>query len=102
MKRVLRARKTDALAVMPATATDLSAPAVFGLEAEPFRATVRKLGCRHVIVGKRMIVTVADFVDALERAATAEQPVDRDHQVSDGEPTADQLLARIGRSRTAA
>lgn len=91
--RKLRPRATDTIAVTPIAITDRTAHAVLGLDPRPFRDAVIALGVRHRIVGRRMIVLVADFVSALERSGGDAAPA-RDAEVS-----VDSLLARMGRRR---
>jgi hypothetical protein len=99
MTRPLRPRGTDAVAVVPAVVTDRTAPAVVGLDARAFRAIVAQLAVPHTVCGRRMLVRVADFVDAIGRPAEGGDavPVPPDTAHDD----ADTVLARIGRRRSA-
>jgi hypothetical protein len=73
------------------------------LEPRVFRELVTKLRVRHSLIGRRMIVNVADVLAALDRDAVAGVSPMASHQADDDdEPTVDSLLARIGRRRTAA
>ena len=98
--RNLRPRATGALNVTPIAFTDETAPAVVGLTPRRTRDIVRQLGIRHTVAGRRIIVLVSDFVQALERAPSnaqaASAPVEDDQLES-----VDAVLARIGRKRTA-
>jgi hypothetical protein len=101
--RALRPRATSAIAIAPATASDLTAPVVFGLESWQYRELLRSEGIEHARVGKRVIARVDDVVEALARIAARQRtvpPPESRVEVSDDEPTADALLARMGRSRT--
>lgn len=96
--RALRPRRTDQIGVVPASWTDRTAPAVVGLEPDVARAAVVRLGVPHTIIGHRMIVATADWLDAIARAATAEGDATVT-RADDAPATADDLLARIGRRR---
>lgn len=100
MKRPLRPRATAAIAVTPACVTDLTAHVVIGFEARQFREFVRDQHVRHAVYGQRVVARVADVLDAIDRLATSglnEAP--GAEALDEGEPTADAILARIGRVR---
>lgn len=71
MPRPLRPRATSALVVAPVAITDLTAPAVLGIEARPFREWLVTANVPHTRRGKRVIALVADVVAALERSAAS-------------------------------
>jgi hypothetical protein len=76
MARALRPRATSALALVPVTVSDLTAPAVFGFaDGRPFREFLVREHVAHARVGHRVFARVEDVADALARVArtTAEQ-----------------------------
>ena len=101
--RLLRPRQTRGLAVAPVVVTDLSAPAVVGLEQRSFREFVRDLKIPHVRRGQRILVDVEVLREVLASASTRE--VDDAAAGTEGDaddkqgPTASELLQRLGRTR---
>lgn len=98
--RKLRPRATSALVVAPVAITDLTAPAILGIEARPFREWLVAANVPHTRRGKRVIALVADVVAALERSSVSE-PNDDGHEMHGAPRSVDALLARIGHRRTA-
>ncbi|HEV3189112.1 MAG TPA: hypothetical protein VGY54_01375 [Polyangiaceae bacterium] len=103
--RALRPLATGALAVLPVTVTDQSAPAIVGLEARQFREFLRAERVRHARLGKRVIARVDDVLEALDRVAGRQASGNEPHverRIEDAEPSADAILARLGYARTPA
>lgn len=96
-KNDFRPRATAALAIAPVVVTDLTCAAVVGLEPRHFREMVYALKIPHVDRGRRMVVLVADFTKAIEQASIPSASVDHE----DASGSADELLARLGRRRSA-
>jgi hypothetical protein len=97
----MRPRATAGLAIAPATVSDLTAPAVIGIEAWQFRTLLQRERVPHARLGKRVVARVDHVLAAIDRLAleavkTEAPSVDR----VDAEPTTDAILARIGRVRT--
>lgn len=101
MVRKLRPRATSVLVVAPIAVTDLTAPAVLGIEARPFREWLVAANVPHTRRGKRVIALVADVVAALERSSMGE-PTEDGQDVHEAPRSVDALLARIGRQRKSA
>ena len=98
--RALKPRATAALSLTPITITDRTCAAATGLEPKVWRALVVRLGVRHVLAGRRMIVIAADFVRGLEQADASDVPdADRGEGGTEEPASVDSLLARIGRAR---
>jgi hypothetical protein len=57
--------------VAPVTFTDLNAEAVTGLKARPFREFVREHHIPHARVGRRIVVRVDRFLEAIDRLSGA-------------------------------
>lgn len=100
-RRPLRPTATSALAVAPVTCTDRTAPIVFGLEPRVFRGLLARQQVPHARLGKRVIARVEDVLAAIDRLASKGAADDGNEAApaEDVEPTADAILARIGRSR---
>ncbi len=100
--RSLRPLATDAVSVSPAVVTDRTCAAVLGLEPRAFREAVARLRIPHRIVGRRMLVCVADFMAAVRGPVVAAVPDDQSATPAPEEiGSADDLLRRIGRRRCA-
>ena len=98
--RVLRPRATASLSVAPITVSDLTAPSVVGLEPRHFRELLRVEDIPHAVVGRRVIARVEHVLSAIDRlAASGATEVPASEAVDDAEPSADEILARIGRVR---
>jgi hypothetical protein len=100
VKRALKPRATEAIAVSPIAITDRTAPRDVGLEAREFRALVRCLQIPHVVAGRRLIVDAQTFRDALAVAARSSGTVDPS-TVGEAPPISGGLLRRLGRVREA-
>lgn len=99
--RKLAERDTSTLAVHPVTVTDRTCAAVVGLEPRAFREAVARLKIPHAMLGRRMVVRVADFLAALDRVAAASAdklPAPRVETLE----TAEGVLAELGLSRKSA
>jgi hypothetical protein len=99
MSRALKPRATAALIIAPATVTDLSAPAVLGLEPRQFRDFLRIARVPHATAGQRVIARIDAVLAAIDRLAESSRGTDGKPDAEDDEPTADAILARIGRRR---
>jgi hypothetical protein len=100
MPRPLRPRATAALSVCPATATDLSAHAVFGLEARTYRALLAAEHIPHARIGRRVVARVEDVLSALDRIARAGLDTSHDDVEREDDPqpeTAAAVLDAIGK-----
>lgn len=103
MKRTLRPRATSALAIAPLLVTDLTAPVAAGLEPRAFREFVVRAGIPHVRDGHRVIVRADVLLAAIDRLARSGASATESAPASsaeEDEPSADELLRRIGRFRT--
>ncbi len=102
--RALRPRATQTLVVAPATVTDLTAPAVIGLEARTFREFVGREHVPHARLGHRIVARVDDVLAALDRVARRakdDKPAS-DEPAPDGDEqpeTVDGVLAALGKER---
>jgi hypothetical protein len=98
--RPLRPRATAAVSVAPPLVSDLTAPQLVGLDARPFRDFLRAERIPHAVLGRRVVARLEHVLAAVDRlAATGEAaPLDNAER-GDAEPTADAILARIGRRR---
>jgi hypothetical protein len=89
------------------TVTDRTCAAVLGLEPRVYRELVSRGRIRHATIGRRIVTRVDDVLAALDRMAegTVTTPTilsgDDAEGVPERGPTADEILARIGRRRTA-
>lgn len=104
MKRALKPKITANLAVAPALVTDLSAPAVIGLEPRSYRAFLKSESVPHAIVGRRVVARLDHILAAVDRLAQRQRedaPLDRAVDEDDS-PSVDELLSRIGRRRISA
>ncbi len=107
MTRALRQRATSSLGIVPVTVTDRTCAAVLGLEPRVYRELVTRVRIPHATIGRRIVARVDDMLAALDRmaegaAATPTTPAGDDGGgASERGPTADEILARIGRRRTA-
>ncbi|HXX68100.1 MAG TPA: hypothetical protein VEK07_13000 [Polyangiaceae bacterium] len=99
MTRALRPRATAALPVAPALVTDLTAPAVVGLEPRHFRELLRAERIPHAVVGRRVIARIEHVLAVVDRLAEGSSLATGAPGQEDDEPSADALLARIGRRR---
>ena len=102
--RRLRPRQTASLSVAPVTVTDLSSPAVLGLEGRTFRELLVKKKIPHTRLGQRIIARVDDVLAVLDRlareSAEVEEPSEKPE--SDRQPeTVDAVLAMLGKERVA-
>jgi hypothetical protein len=93
-----RPRATTALAVVPLTITDRTAPHVLGLEPRAFREFLVERSVPHVRLGRRVVARVDDVLEALGLAAVTTEAGEL-ATVVDDESSADDVLARIGRKR---
>jgi hypothetical protein len=101
--RHLRPRATSTLAIAAALVTDLTAPALLGLEAWQFRELVKAERIPHARLGQRVIAKVEDVVVAVEQLGKRQSgaPANDDAPApSTSGRTADGILARMGRVRT--
>jgi hypothetical protein len=101
----MRPRATASLAIVPATVTDRSAPAVLGLEERAYRELVARERVPHALVGRRVVARVEDVLAALDRIARRQAGSEVADQDSEPAPSgrttgADRILARIGRVRS--
>jgi hypothetical protein len=102
VSRSLRPRVTSALAVAPATVTDLTSPVVLGLEPRCFRELLAREKIAHARIGRRVVArleAVLAAVDRLSSEGASAPPGGSAPDTLDEEPSADQILARIGRIR---
>lgn len=102
MTRQLRPRATSALVVAPITVTDRTCAAVLGIEPRAFREWLAEENIEHRRIGRRVIARVDVVLAALE--AMPAQSSDTASESSSDRPalqSADDLLARLGRRRTA-
>ena len=103
--RNLRPRATAAVPVQPLTVSDRTAPALVGLEPRAFRDLLEREHVPHARIGRRVVARVAFVLEAIDRLslevdATTETASAADDEADD-EPTADEILARLGRRRSA-
>jgi hypothetical protein len=107
-RRPLRPRLTATLAIAPAVVSDLTAPAVIGLEPRHFREFLRAANIPHAVVGRRAIVRVDQILEAVERLSRQglppqSAPEENDERSDDDDGatdlTADDVLAQVGRRR---
>jgi hypothetical protein len=102
VKRELRPRATEGLTVAVVTVTDLTAAIVLGFEPRPFREFLVRERVPHARVGRHVVARIEHVLVALDRlAARREEPAVAATSEADDEPTADKILARIGRVRGA-
>ena len=101
MRREIKLRVTASLSVAPAIVSDLTSPQVVGLEPRQFRDFLRTAGVPHATVGRRVLARVEDVVAAIERLSSRGS-IEQSGESSADEPSADELLARVGRRRTCA
>jgi hypothetical protein len=97
--RSMRPRATASLSILPQIVSDLTAPALVGLEPRPFRAFLRTERVPHALVGRRVVARLEHVLAAIDRLASPEPSPPTTEALDDAEPTADQILARIGRVR---
>jgi hypothetical protein len=92
------------IAVAPVAVTDRTAPAVLGLEPRVFRAFIASRRIPHARIGRRVVVCVSDVLDAIDALATEQGhgTARPSRDLDANELTADEILARIGRVRSAA
>jgi hypothetical protein len=102
--RQVKPRATSSLAIAPALVTDLTAPAVVGLEPWQFRELVKAEGIAHARIGQRVTAKVADVVAAVDRIAKRQSSAPADDDAAEPAKAGskgDRILARLGRVRTA-
>jgi hypothetical protein len=95
--RPLKPRATSALAIVPVTVTDRTAPAVLGLEPRVFRELVARERIPHAVIGRRIVVAAQDVLDALGRIAARPVEAEVDEE-TEPVPTASDMLRKLGRS----
>jgi hypothetical protein len=101
-KRALRPKATSSLSITPATVSDLTAPAVIGLEAWQFRELLRDAQIPHARIGRRVVARVDLVVAAIDNLARQGDAVAGAPTSDDDGPSVDEILASIGRVRTGA
>jgi hypothetical protein len=103
--RNLRPRATAALPVQPLTVSDRTAPALVGLEPRAFRELLEREHVPHAKIGRRVVARVACVLEAVDRlslgAPSAVESASAVGEDATEEPSADQILARLGRRRIA-
>ena len=102
MSRPIRARVTASIAIAPVIVSDLTSAQVVGLEPRQFREFLRRANVPYAVAGRRVLARIEHVVAAIDRLAAREPIAETDAETSDVEPNADEILARIGRRRTAA
>jgi hypothetical protein len=79
--------------VAPVTVSDLTAPAVLGLEPRSYRELLMREAVPHARLGHRVVARVEDVLEALDRIAG------RGGEAVAEPSGTDRILARIGRTR---
>ena len=100
MKRKLAPKATDALNVTPATVSDRTCAAILGLEPRVFRDLLVREGIQHAKIGRRVVARLEHVLAEIDRLAT--QATDATSApVDDEQDEADNILAMLGRKRSA-
>ncbi len=100
MQRKLKPRATAALNIMPVMVSDRTCAALFGIEPRDLREKIAP-HVPHAVIGRRVVMRVEHVLAYLDGLASPERAGSREPARSDGATTTDDLLARIGRRRTA-
>lgn len=98
MRRPLRPRPTDRIAVAPVAVSDRTCAALLGIEPRVFRELLAREGVPIVRVGRRVLARVEDVEAVLARLAG--QPSDVEADAAPAKPGgADGVLRLVGRER---
>jgi hypothetical protein len=100
-RRNLKPKPATAMRAVTFTDDDPSCFPVTGLVGHRVREVVAKLAIPHVRIGRRMIIAVDAWESAIGRAARAPGEAPVDEVASDQPETADEVLAALGRRRSA-